>query len=471
MSDIQTPYHRLGAIEALRGLRDGSLDLAEYTEALIERTAEFAYLNTYVSHDPDRIRRRIRDAGLSSGALAGLPFAVKDVIESEAYPTTAATPALHDWHPRVNATVLQSMLDAGGTLMGKQVPGELSFGFSGNNPKYGTVRNPYNPAMFSGGSSGGTAAGIAAGLVPAALGADTGGSCRMPAALCGCVGFRPTLGRYSQLGVIPVSSTRDTVGPLARRVADARLIDSICTGSAPDGSNASFADVRLGIPRARFYDDLDPEVARLTDEALGRMADAGAVIIERDIPSIDDLNSAVSFTVVLYEVVRELAAYFVHRGARFTVRDVAEHIAGPFEREMLASVLDFDAISAAQYREAIGVHRPRLQAAYADYFAAIDVDAIVVPTTALPARPHAEPGADRNVELNGRTVDTFFTYIRNCDPSSNAGLPCLSVPSGLTRDGLPVGLEFVGPSGADARLLDLGEAFERITEPLPAPLD
>lgn len=462
-------YHELTAREAVHGLREGRIDLREYVEALIARTASYAHLNTYVSHDPQRIRAVVRE-GTGLGPLFGLPFAVKDIIDSVDYPTAAATPALREWHPRSNAPVLQSLLDAGGTLMGKQAPGELSFGFSGNNPAYGTVGNPYDRSMFSGGSSGGTASGVTAGLVPVALGADTGGSCRMPAALCGCVGFRPTLGRYSQAGVIPVSTTRDTVGPLARNVGDVRLVDAVCTdGPTTAESRVSFAGLRIGVPRGRFYDDLDPEVERLTDEALARMTDAGATIVERDIERIDELNEAVSFTVVLYEVLRELSAYLYQRGARFTVRDVVEQVAGPFEREMLASVLDKDAVTAEQYRQAIRVHRPRLQAAYARYFEENRVAVIVVPTTPLPARPHVTAGDDRTVELNGQQVDTFFTYIRNCDPSSNAGLPCLSVPSGMSRDGLPVGIEVVGPSASDALVLDVGEALERITEPLPMP--
>src|SRR5690606_21228754 len=140
------------------------------------------------------------------------------------------------------------------------------------------------------------------------------------------------------VGVVPVSSTRDTVGPFARSVADVRFIDAISTGIEHRADVPAFDGLRLGVPRARFYDDLDPETARLTEEALTRMADAGAEIVDQDIPGIDDLNAAVSFTVVLHEVVRDLAAYFVHRKADFTVRDVAEAVAGPFERGMLSSV-------------------------------------------------------------------------------------------------------------------------------------
>src|SRR5437868_5444769 len=178
--------HWLSAVEAVRRLREGELKLAEYVEALIERTERLARLNTYVSHEPDLIRRSLDNAPRPNGSLHGLPFALKDIIDTADLPTTAATPALRDWQPRRNAPIAQKLRDAGGTLMGKQMLGELSFGMTGNNPAFGAVGNPYNTNHIPSGSSGGTAAGVGAGLVPAALGADTGGSCRIPAALCGC---------------------------------------------------------------------------------------------------------------------------------------------------------------------------------------------------------------------------------------------------------------------------------------------
>ncbi|MFI0366781.1 indoleacetamide hydrolase [Actinomadura sp. 1N219] len=459
--------HWLSAVEAVRRLRDGELKLAEYVEALIERTERLARLNSYISHEPDLIRQSVKNA--PTGPLHGLPFALKDIIDTADLPTTASTPALRGSRPRRNAPIAQSLLDAGGTLMGKQALGELSFGMTGNNPVFGTVRNPYREDHIPGGSSGGTAVGVAAGLVPAALGADTGGSCRIPAALCGCVGFRPTHGRYDGRGVVPISSTRDTTGPLARSVADVRLIDAVC---APSGTSAATTDLdglRLGVPRGFFFDDLDPDVAAATESALSALAARGAVLVEQDIPDLVRLNEAASFSVVLYEVGRELSAYLYQHASPLTLRELVSQVAIPQVRATLESILDEDQIPGADYRAALAVHRPALRAAFAAYFAGNDISAFVVPTTPLPARPHRPAGEDVTVDLNGAAVDTFRTYIRNTDASSTAGLPCLSIPSGLSRDGLPIGLELVGPDSSDARLLAIGEAVESALPPLPHP--
>ncbi|TYC09983.1 indoleacetamide hydrolase [Actinomadura syzygii] len=466
MTLVAEEVHWVSAAEAVRRLGEGELKLADYVEALIERTERLARLNTYVSHDPDLIRRSLEKR--PAGPLHGLPFALKDVIDTADLPTTAGTPALREWRPGRDAPIARRLLDAGGTLMGKQAPGELSFGMTGNSPAFGTVRNPYAEDRIPGGSSGGTAAGVAAGLVPAALGGDTGGSCRVPAALCGCVGFRPTHGRYNGRGVVPISSTRDTLGPLARSVADVRLIDGICAPTSADPGPADLAGLRLGVPRGHFYDDLDPDVAAVTESALSTLAARGAVLVEHDIPDVTPLNELVGFTVVLYEVGRELSAYLYRHDAPVTLREMVHQVAIPQVRESLESVLE-DLVPSAAYRKALVVHRPALRAAYAGYFAEQDVSAIVVPTTPLPARPHRPAGEDRTVDLNGAEVDAFLTYIRNTDPPSNAGLPCLSIPSGLSRDGLPIGLELVGPDSSDARLLAIGEAVERALPPLPRP--
>ncbi|MBT2208825.1 MULTISPECIES: amidase family protein [Actinomadura] len=461
--------HWLSAVDAVRLLREGGLDLAEYVEALIDRTARLTRLNTYVTHDPDRIRRAVAD-GPRGGPLYGLPFALKDVYDTADLPTSAATPALRGWRPRRDAPLARRLLDAGGTLMGKQTLGELSLDITGNNPAYGPIGNPYNAGHIPGGSSGGTAAGVAAGLVPFGLGGDTGGSLRIPAALCGCVGFRPTHGRYDGRGMVPISSTRDTAGPIARSVADVRLVDAICAPSGADPDlTVDLAGLRLGVPSVFFYEDLDPDVATVTEQALGKLASQGAVLVEQDVPDLARLNEAVSFALVLYEVGRELSAYLYQHAAPVALRGLAEEAATDHVRDLLASVLDEDQVTAADHREALTVHRPALRAAYARYFAEHEVDALLIPTTPLPARAHRPPGADRTVELNGRDVDTFLTYIRNTDPASNAGLPCLSVPSGLSGDGLPIGLELVGPDASDARLLAVAEAVEQALPPLPRP--
>ena len=185
----------------------GETTVREIAETLMARAETLSHLNIFISQDKAVIRAAADalDVAGAGGPLYGVPFCVKDNTDTAAMATTGGTPAFKDWRPTANALVVQSLIDAGGLMIGKTNLHELAFGISCNNPTFGAVGNPYNPAMIPGGSSGGTAAAVVAGLARAGLGTDTGGSCRIPAALCGCVGFRPTLGRYSQTGIIPLS--------------------------------------------------------------------------------------------------------------------------------------------------------------------------------------------------------------------------------------------------------------------------
>jgi len=464
-------FAQLTAVEAVAGLKARRFTLSAYVEALLERAQRLKPLNAFITLDPLRVKEQAGaiDRGIANGKppglLMGLPLVIKDNIDTNDMPTSAGTPALEKWQPKAHAWVLQALIDNGALVLGKTNMHELAFGITSNNKAFGPVGNPYDKRMIAGGSSGGTAAAIVAGLAPAGLGSDTGGSCRIPAALCGCVGFRPTLGRYAQAGVVPLSSTRDTVGPLARTVADVELLDGFCAIDRPSVEKVPLKGVKLGVPRGYFYAGLDPALAKASEEALRLMKSRGAVLVEADIPNIGKLNEAVSFTVVLYEVLRELAMYLAKGGSSLNVRDLIAKVAGPAERGILQSQLGIDAVTAKAYREALTVHRPKLQAAYAAYFKQRGLAALVVPTTPLPARPI---GQDETVELGGKQVAAFPTYIRNTDPPSNAGLPALSVPAGLA-DGLPIGLEFVGPAGSDAKLLAIGKAFEAARPTLPPP--
>jgi mandelamide amidase len=462
----------LTATEALQALRDGRLSATAYAEAVLERSAALARLNVFVNQDGAALlaaakaadEKRAGSGG--QGALLGLPLAIKDNIDTADLPTTGGTPALRHWRPAANAPVLQALLDAGALLAGKTGMHELAFGITSNNAGFGAVRNPYDETLIPGGSSGGTAAAVAARIVAAGLGSDTGGSCRIPAALCGCVGFRPTHGRYSQAGVIPISHTRDTIGPLARSVADILLLDGVCAGKALPAVEKPIGELRIGVPAAYFYDGLDYELEIVVARALERFRAAGAQLIDVNIDNIQALNESVSFPIALFEVLRELGAYLYLHGQPLSVQEVVAEVAGEDVRGLLQSLMGENAVPADLYREVIAKGRPALQRAYAGYFQDNQLDALVVPTTPLPARPI---GADETVELNGEQVSTFMTYIRNTDPPSNAGQPCLSVPAGLTASGLPVGVEFVGPIGGDAMILHVGALFESVTDPLPAP--
>ena len=458
----------LGVAEAATALRERACSCREYVEALVARCEAMAHLNAFVSHDWDALLASARavDAGSGAGGpLAGVPLALKDNIDTTTLTTSGATGALAGFVAPRNAPVAAALFDAGALLGAKANMHELAFGITNNNAVTGAARNPWDPSMIPGGSSGGTAVAVAARMMPAGIGTDTGGSVRLPAALCGLAGFRPSIGRYPGAGIIPISHTRDTAGPLARTVGDARLLDAVMAGagcgeleSAPGTSPIpTLAGLRLGVPRAAFYRDLEPEVAAEAGRVLDLLANRGVALVEAEVPDVSDLNAAVGFPVALYEFVRDLPRWLAGNGLELSMNDVLDGIGSPDVRGVVASQLGADAMPEAVYRKALEVDRPRLQRTYADYFAGQAVDAVLFPTSPVSARPIGE---DETIDLNGERVPTFPTFIRNTDPGSNAGIPGLSLPTGLTAAGLPVGMELDGPAGSDARLLAVAAAVE-----------
>jgi mandelamide amidase len=410
-------------------------------------------LNALV-HLDERFEAR---AAAARGPLAGWALAVKANIEVEGLPATAGTAGLRDWVPGADAPLVRRLRAAGGTVRGIANMHELAFGATSAASVHGPVRNPRDRRRAAGGSSGGSAAAVAGGLVDAAIGTDTGGSCRIPAALCGCVGFRPTQGRYPSAGVVSLSPTRDTAGPLTRSVADARLLDAVMAADDDDVEPVALSGLRVGLPRTPYYADLDHELAAVVEAALDRLAAGGAELVDVDLSEVAERNARCAHQIVLYEAPRELALFLALRGLPLGLRELVAQVGGVQERAALEAQLGPDAVDAETYRQALVVERPRLQEAYARAFATARLDALALPTTPVPA-----PLLEEDVELglNGRRVPTFLTLIRNTDASSTAGLPCLSIPAGDTAAGLPVGLELVGPAGGDRRLLRLGEAAE-----------
>jgi len=470
LEDAELPY--LGAVQALRAMAAGEFSAEVYVETLLAARRACEHLNAFIASDPEALLRAARQADQQRkankplGPLHGLPVVLKDNINTAELPTSAGTPALKNNRPLSDAPVATRLFEAGALLAGKTNLHELAFGITSNNTAFGAVANPYNPGMIPGGSSGGTAAAIAARLAPAGLSTDTGGSVRIPAALCGIVGLRPSLGRYPTGGIVPVSSTRDTAGPMARTVVDVALLDGVITGAPLTLSPANLRGVRLGVPREYFYQGLDPEVASASAQALDLLKDLGAELVEADIPRLNELNTAVSFPVALYELMRDLPDYLARHAPDVDLPTLIEQVASADVAGVLKSQQGEGRMPRDIYQAAINVHRPALQAAYARYFRDNRLTAMVYPTTPLPARPIGEDGT---VQLNGEAVPTFQTYIRNTDPVSNAGLPGLSVPMGMTGARLPMGLEFDGPVGSDRLLLALGLAFSEATPPLPAP--
>lgn len=402
------------------------------------------------------------DAGSTSrtgGVLAGVPFVVKDNIDTAQLHTTGGTGALRGSQPVADATVVRLLREAGAAVLAKANMHELAFGITSNNYVFGPVRNPHDPARSAGGSSGGSAAAVAMGVVPFALGTDTGGSMRIPAAHCGVVGFRPTAGRWPSAGLLRISSTRDTAGVMASRVADIAIVDCVVT-QRPELAPTfeSLRGLRVGVPRSGFYEDLDPRVAALTEQALSVLADSGAELVEVDLGEVHELDALCGLPIVFYECLREIPQYLsglTGQHADLSMDQVIAQVGSPDVKGILEGITA-QPVPLSGYRESVLV-RERLQAAYARAFESHSLLAIAYPTVPLPAPPL---GDDDTTEHNGREVSVFMTSIQNTAPGSTAGVPAISLPGGRTAEGLPVGFSLEGPVNSDDRLLGLAALVE-----------
>ena len=465
----------LSAGDAAARIRPGTLRSEDLVRALVDMAERRRDLNAFITFDRERALAAARKAdGLAArqsfaGPLHGVPIVVKDNIHVAGLPSSAGTPGLRSFVPARNAPVTEKLIRAGAIVLGKTNLHELAFGITSNNATFGPARNAYDPTRIAGGSSGGTGTAIAARMAPAGLGSDTGGSVRIPAALNGISGLRPSLGRYSQEGITPIAHTRDTAGPMAREVADLVLLDTIITGARDKVAAAPLAGLRVGVPRAVFWKNLDVETERLATAALDRLRGAGVLVVEVDLPGLAELNGKVSFPVALYEANVDLTRYLKRYRIPLDIKKgLAERIASPDVKGLFASAIvpgAKDAIPEKVYRDALAA-RPALQHLYAETFKTHGIAALVFPTTPLPAAPI---GDDQTTKLNGADVPTFPTFIQNTDPGSNAGIPGLTVPIGRTAAGLPVWLELDGPAGSDRRLLGNRLALEALIGRLPTP--
>ncbi|MET8976335.1 amidase family protein [Streptomyces sp. NPDC004539] len=423
----------------------------------LARAGEAAHLGGFITLDPDAA-----EAAGKAGPLSGMTLAVKDNIHVAGLPNTAGTPALRDFVPARDASAVRLVRDAGAVILGKANMHELALGITSNNQAYGPVRNPHDPARFAGGSSGGVAALIAAGVVRAGLGTDTGGSVRVPAAVTGICGFRPTLGRYPGDGVTPLSSTRDTVGPMARTVADLALLDGVLAGDDTPVAVRPPRSIRLGVPTGHFTERLQDEVAARWEATLRDLTAAGVSLVPVDVGSFTEGEYDTGMAIVLYETRVELSAYLAKYRPQTDLAALAAAIAGPDVRGVFENcVLDGapGLVPEDIYRQCLD-RRRQLRAGYTDTFAAHGLDALVFPT--VPATALDLATCDQGMVLRGEPVDTFATFIRNTGPASVVGAPGLSIPMGLAADGLPTGLEIDAPIGADRELLTLGLTLERI---------
>jgi len=464
----------LSAVDAVAHMSRGALTSERYAQALLARCQSAHALNAFITLDPARVleaaraRDHERHAGAQPGPLFGLPIPVKDSVNTKDYPTTGGTPALRHFHPMEDAPVVAALRAAGALVLGKTNLHELSYGWTSNNLAFGPVRNPYDQSRIPGGSSGGTAAAIAARLAPLGIAEDTEGSIRVPAALCGIAGFRPTTGRYSTRGCVPISPLFDQVGPHARSVADLALFDSVVANDWQRLQAVPLKGLRLGIVRDYWFTDLDPEVERQTELALARLKEAGALIVETQLPGLASLIDLTTDAVQNHDVRIALPAYLKEYGAGVDFDAVVAQASPDIQRVFRSDVLPGGAnfVTEPKYAAARDQYLPALRRLYQDYFARTGVAAMVFPTT-LVAAPRI--GEETTVDIGGRPLPFDTAVARNIAPGSTAGVPGLVLPVGLTHAGLPVSIEFDAPAGADRALLALGLSAERALGTPPAP--
>jgi len=428
----------------------------ELTRDCLQRIEEInPALNAFITVMSDSALKEAREAeneiakGRWRGPLHGVPVGLKDIIDTAGLRTTAASELFKDRVPTQDAEVVRRLKTAGAVVLGKQNLHEFAYGGSSMISYFGEVRNPWDTGHIAGGSSGGSAAAVAAGLGYAAIGTDTAGSVREPASQCGVVGLKPTYGRISARGVIPLSASFDHIGPLTRRVADAALMLQAIAGH--DGKDPSSADVpidnydlfrnstkfRVGVPRKYFFDDLDPEVAAAVEEALRALKTVGAEIreIELDAPTDRTLQAAESYV---------FHAEFVARSPEL------------YQAETLRRIRSGEGISARQI-EAGRQELKNIRAGIGRIFE--DIDVLVTPTTPIVA-PAIADLKEHPDQLRPREL----ALLRNTRPFNVWGLPAISVPCGFTKAGLPIGLQIAAAPWQEKTVLQAAHAYERNTD-------
>lgn len=400
------------------------------------------------------------------GVLHGIPVSLKDNIETRGIRTTGGSKILADFVPNCDATIIQRLREAGAVILGKTNLHEFAYGVTSNNPHFGPVRNPWDRNRIPGGSSGGSAAALAAGLCYASIGTDTGGSIRIPAALCGVVGFKPQFRAVSLDGIIPLSTSLDHVGPLARTAADAALVFSAIRidpnyRRSPDleSSMRPFKNIRefhanlpksprLGIPRDYFGDDIDAEIREIVMQAAREFELLGASIEEIPLPNVHRCTEP-SNAIALAEAraYHERRGWYPARAADYG-EDVRQRL------EMGEHVLAMDYIASENMRSTLGQDFEPL-VKYAESRSVLD--ALLVPTVPIQA---PVIGAEK-VSVNGNTVSVRAELIRLNRPANYFRMPAISIPCGFTRDGLPVGLQLIAGCGRDFKLLRIASMYEQ----------
>lgn len=454
----------LDVVELGRAIASRELSPVEVVEGFLARIEALnPRLNAYVTITAEAALKDARAAeaeiaaGRYRGPLHGIPIAHKDLYATAGVRTTGGSRVLADNVPVQDATVVAQLAAAGMISLGKLNTHEFAYGPTNEHSMFGPSRNPWDTDRITGGSSGGSGAAVAAGLAPIASGSDTGGSIRMPAAACGLTGLKPTYGRSSRAGILPLCWSMDHPGPLSRTAMDAALFLAATAGRDP--RDAATADrpvedyvaalkgdirgMRIGIPRRYFYDRAQRQVTTLVEAALAELEKLGAELVEVELPHIDHAGAA---AMAIY--VAEATAYHDD-----TLDDRA-HLYTEQVRTFLElgdQLLAKDYLHAQRYRTLLGREMAE---------ALTRVDVLATPGIALTATPIGQ----EMVDINGTEDGVFGAILRNTEPFDLTGLPALVVPCGLAQDGLPVSLQIAGRAFDEAGVLKVGHAYQQVTD-------
>lgn len=448
-------------------LREREISPVELTEAVLSRIDEiepkvcaFATVTAEMAMRSAQIATEEIAAGKYRGALHGVPIGIKDLYEVAGVPNTASSKVRADYIPERDSAVTEKLAASGAVIVGKTHTHEFAYGTI--TP---TTRNPWDTSRTAGGSSGGTAAALAAGLIFGGMGTDTGGSIRIPSAVCGTVGLKPTYGRVSRRGVTSLSWSLDHAGPMTRTTADAAIMLNHIAGydrvdpatvdvPVPDyttGLTGGIRGLRIGVPTNYFTENVHPEVTAAAEAAVAELAALGAVVREVEIPMAEAIGPTEWGLLV-----PEATAYH-----QTMLRERADLYTDETRTFLEAGEL----VPATDYIKALRV-RTLIQAAFRDLYR--DIDVLVAPTVTSPALRLDDP----EVTWPGGLVEGgTITYVRFSAPANVTGLPALSVPSGMTAEGLPTGIQIIGRPFDEATVLKVGHAYEECTDwPRLAPL-
>jgi aspartyl-tRNA(Asn)/glutamyl-tRNA(Gln) amidotransferase subunit A len=442
------------AAELVRRKRVSPVELTQACLARIERLSPV--LNAFITVTADSALAEARQAeadiqrGRWRGPLHGIPIGLKDLFDTAGVRTTAASALYKDRVPTEDAEVVRRLKAAGAVFLGKQNMHEFAYGSTSVFSYFGAVHNPWNLDYMAGGSSGGSAAAVSAELCYGALGSDTGGSIRGPAACCSIVGLKPTYGLVSTRGVVPLSWSRDHVGPMTRTAADAAILLQAIAGYDAEEPTSQRMDVpnysaavggktsslRLGVPREFFFAGLHPEIEAATKTALDVLGKLTVGLQEIKIPVITNRS------------VTDAEAHAFHAEMLAKTPELYQ----PYTRGRLGTGAAVTTRAYIEGRRELARARQEIRKTFAS------VDALVTPTTPIPPRTIVEASADDPLAID-RRLD-----LRNCTPFNTNGLPTISVPCGFTSSGLPIGLQISGPPGGEAVVLQLAHAYEQATE-------